>query len=40
MFPAIPPNEILDQYGCKPMGSTTVAHADITNLSVVTIRMC
>ena len=30
-FPAIQPNEILDQYGFKPSGSTTAALVDLTH---------
>ena len=31
IFPAIPTNEILDQYGLKPSGSTTAALVDLTH---------
>ena len=31
IFPAIPSNKIIDQYGLKPTGSTTAALVDLTN---------
>ena len=31
IFPAIPTNEILDQYGFKPSGSSTAALVDLTH---------
>ena len=31
IFPAIPTNVILDQYGFKPFGSTTAALVDLTH---------
>ena len=31
IFPAIPINEILDQYGFKPSGSSTAALVDLTH---------
>ena len=31
IYPAIPSNDIIDQYDFKPMGSTTAALVDLTN---------
>ena len=31
IYPAKPPNDIIDQYGFKPTGSTTAALVDLTN---------
>ena len=38
IFPAIPTNEILDQYGFKPSGSTTAALVDLTHKFICHVR--
>ena len=38
IFPTIPPNAIIDQYGFKPNISTTVAIIDITNYVCVLLE--